>query len=100
MAMGGQLKKARLAIRHMNATLLNSHTQVAYDLGVRDDRCFHARTWHGRSASAPNQPLAALFFLDKEAIGHAWRWLNDMDHAKRLARRPFVLTVQLRIPRA
>jgi len=45
------------------------------------------------AAATQNQALAALLFLYKEVIAQPLPWLNDIEHAKRPARRPSVLTV-------
>ena len=45
------------------------------------------------AAATQNQALAALLFLYKEVLGQALPWLNGIEHAKRPARKPTVLTV-------
>ena len=45
------------------------------------------------AAATQNQALAALLFLYKEVLGQPLPWLNAIEHAKRPARRPTVLTV-------
>ncbi len=43
------------------------------------------------SASPQNQPLSALLFLYRDALGHDVPWLADVVRAKRTARLPVVL---------
>ncbi len=45
------------------------------------------------AAATQNQALAALLFLYKEVLAETLPWLDGLEHAKRPARRPTVLTV-------
>jgi site-specific recombinase XerD len=44
------------------------------------------------AASTQNQPLSAIVFLYKEVLGRELEWLDNVEHAKRPARVPVVLT--------
>lgn len=44
------------------------------------------------AASTQNQALSAILFLYKEVLGRELEWLDNVERAKRPARRPVVLT--------
>lgn len=64
------------------------------DMGKTEVEQFltHLAVERNVAASTQNQALSAILFLYKEVLGQDIGWLDNMEHAKRPARLPVVLT--------
>jgi site-specific recombinase XerD len=79
----------------MKRFILFSGKRHPRELGAADVTAFlnHLVLERRVAAATQNQALAALLFLYKEVLAETLPWLEGLEHAKRPARRPTVLTV-------